>query len=185
MMVTTSNGTKLFGMSLEGFVLSFCNQNWFFKCQQHPRCATRNPGAVLSNVNGKKNGYTVNKIIAVNCIFEAFLKDADNDVSRKNKVAAGQSHWNCHECLVLALKGVLQQKGDLSSFLKPLLSDLGLSPVIKISAMRFGFFLGKLQTLKSSQKSPEEESRVSEKQCLENDEALTFLGLGDGVVKME
>lgn len=36
-----------------------------------------------------------------------------------------------------------------------------------------------LRTLKSSQKSPEEESRVSEKQCLENDEALTFLGMSD------
>lgn len=33
----------------------------------------------------KKNGYIVNKIIVVNCIFEAFLKGADNDVSHNNK----------------------------------------------------------------------------------------------------
>lgn len=57
----------------------------------------------------------MDKIIAVNCIFEVFLlKGADNDVSHDDEVAAGQSHSNCHECLVLVLKGVLQQKGKVT-----------------------------------------------------------------------
>lgn len=59
----------------------------------------------------KKNGYIVNKIIVVNCIFEAFLKGADNDVSHNNKVAAEQSYSNCYKCIVLVLRGVLQKKG--------------------------------------------------------------------------
>lgn len=60
----------------------------------------------------KRNGSIVNEIIAVNCIFEGFLKGAHSDVSRSNKVAAEQPHSDCHKCIVLVPRGVLQKKGE-------------------------------------------------------------------------
>lgn len=64
----------------------------------------------------KKNGYIVNKIIVVNCIFEVFLKATDNDVSYNNKtsycMAQNSFTWIVTDALCLSWEVFCKRKAN-------------------------------------------------------------------------